>query len=566
MSRNEDHYQSLSCGCAKSYIAHMGHRNTICTHQMLHLEAEPGYSQLHPDHYILQGHILDYASQNIHLALSASGNAAYLDCHQFLDHPNGSIYHGNQYSNTQNCHPVPNLDVGAVAWTNIYSHCTLPSSSSVRQNIGSANQPPPFINHQAIGINVDEYGRSNHFSQSVRGFYKRKNAEAIRGNFYRANASASSNLSSISLSQNSRQTHWEEPYGSGVNMLDSTTSNSSDYQFNRTLPSMEGSVRSVRNRSSSFSIQPEFAFEHHFNYLLPGNYMGQSYHPASNAWVAQAANNIPNGGSSNWNYTYTMPNLHGRSVSLGAVEMANMSDQGYQQISSSLCLASLPYFQQHPQPIQNMQIQSHSHHARILAPPYQHLLSNMHPSDPNSSSNYLLSGSRFLFFPSNAEQVYRPSRQLVQATPEVSHENVRILTSEDPGFVELSGVFGARNIVDENHDMRLDIDGMSYEELLALEEQIGDVNTGLTEEFILKNLKTIIHGPQTSSLPNQSHIFAPENEACIICQVEYDEKERIGILDCGHNYHADCIKQWLLVKNLCPICKASALTMERKDK
>lgn len=110
--------------------------------------------------------------------------------------------------------------------------------------------------------------------------------------------------------------------------------------------------------------------------------------------------------------------------------MANMSDQGYQEISSSLCFASLPYFQQHPQPVQSMQIQSHSHHARILAPPYQHLLSSMQPNNPNSSSNSLLSGSRFLFFPSNAEQVYRPSWQLVQATPEVSHENIRILTSE----------------------------------------------------------------------------------------------------------------------------------------
>ncbi|KAG1346808.1 putative E3 ubiquitin-protein ligase ZFP1 [Cocos nucifera] len=524
---------------------------------MLDLEAEPGYSQLHPDHCILQGNILDYASQNIHLALSASGNAADLDCHQFLDHPHGSIYHGNQYGNTQNCHPVPNLDVGAVAWTNFYGHCIFPSSSPAPQNIGSANQLPPFINHQAIGISVDEYGRSNHFSQSVRGSCKRKNTEAIRGNFYHANGSASSNLSLISLSQNPRQTHWEEPYGFAVNMLDPSTSNSSEYQVNRTLPSMEGSIRSVRNRSSSFSIQPEFASEHHFNYLLPGNYMGQSYHPASNAWVAQAGNNISNGGSSNCNYTYTMPNLHGRSVSLGAVEMANMGGQGYQEISSNLCLASLPYFQQRPQPVQNMQIQSHSHHARILAAPYQHMLSNMHPNNPNST-NSLLSGSRFLFFPSNAEQVYRPSWQLVQATPEVSYEN-------DPGFAELSGVFGARNIVDEHHDMRLDIDGMSYEELLALEEQIGDVNTGLTEEFILKNLKTIIHGPQMSLLPNQSHKFAPENEACIICQVEYDGKERIGILDCGHNYHADCIKQWLLVKNLCPICKASALTTKRKD-
>ncbi|XP_038982125.1 probable E3 ubiquitin-protein ligase ZFP1 [Phoenix dactylifera] len=342
----------------------MGQRNTLCTHQMLDLEAEPGYSRLHPDHCILQGNIHDYPGQNI---------------------PSGTVR---------------------------FRKCS-------RSYIGSANQLPHFIDRQTIGIRGDEYGRS-------------------------------------------------------------------------------------------------------------------------------------------------------RSVSFGAVEMANMSDQGWQEISSSLHPASLPYFQQHPQPVQNMQIQSHSHHTRILAPPYQHLLSNMHPNNPNPSNNSLLSGSRFLFFPSNAEQ--RPGIPNTRSfLPRIKHSPWRGgglvggCYAGDPDFVEPHGLFGESNIVDEHHDMRLDIDGMSYEELLALEEQIGDVNTGLTEEFILKNLKTIIHGPQMSSLPNQTHKFAPENEACIICQVEYDEKERIGILDCGHSYHAGCIRQWLSVKNLCPICKASALTRDRKD-
>ncbi|XP_017699806.2 probable E3 ubiquitin-protein ligase ZFP1 isoform X2 [Phoenix dactylifera] len=487
----------------------MGQRNTMCTHQMVDLESEPGYSDLHPDRCILQGNILDYPSQNIHPSLSASGNVAGLDCHQFIDHPNRSIYYVNQYNNTQSRHPGPNLDVGVAAHTSFYHPCILPSFSTVPRNTASANHLPPFINHQASGISVDEHSRSNHFSQSVRGSCKRKNTEAIPGNFYHANGSASSSLSSTYLSQNSGETHWKEPYRSG-------------------------------------------------------NHMGQSFHPASNAWVAHVGNNISDGGCSSWNYSYTMPGLHGRSVSSEAVEMANMSMQGYQEISSSLHPASLPYFQQHPQPAQNMQVQSHSH-TRILARPYHHPLSHLQPNNPNPSNNSLHSGSRFPFFPSNAEPIYRPSGQLAQATPVVSHENERILASEGPAFEELSGFFGARNIIDDHRDMQLDIDGMSYEELLALEEQIGDVNTGLTDELILKNLKTAMHVPQMSSLPNQSLRFAPENDACVICQVGYEEKESVGILDCGHNYHAECIKQWLLVKNLCPICKASALTADKID-
>ncbi|CAI9262273.1 unnamed protein product [Lactuca saligna] len=38
--------------------------------------------------------------------------------------------------------------------------------------------------------------------------------------------------------------------------------------------------------------------------------------------------------------------------------------------------------------------------------------------------------------------------------------------------------------VDHHRDMRMDIDHMSYEELLALGEQIGNAGSGLSEDFI----------------------------------------------------------------------------------
>jgi hypothetical protein len=41
-------------------------------------------------------------------------------------------------------------------------------------------------------------------------------------------------------------------------------------------------------------------------------------------------------------------------------------------------------------------------------------------------------------------------------------------------------------------------------------------------------------------------------------QEDYKFKDSIGKLKCGHDYHADCIKKWLQVKNACPVCKASA--------
>ncbi|GFY84555.1 hypothetical protein Acr_03g0013290 [Actinidia rufa] len=46
---------------------------------------------------------------------------------------------------------------------------------------------------------------------------------------------------------------------------------------------------------------------------------------------------------------------------------------------------------------------------------------------------------------------------------------------------------------------------------------------------------------------------------------EYANEEEIGTLKkCGHNYHANCIREWLLMKNTCPICKVPALTDHSK--
>ena len=47
------------------------------------------------------------------------------------------------------------------------------------------------------------------------------------------------------------------------------------------------------------------------------------------------------------------------------------------------------------------------------------------------------------------------------------------------------------------------------------------------------------------------------NTGCWL-QEDYKFKDSIGKLKCGHDYHADCIKKWLQVKNACAVCKASA--------
>ncbi|CAA7409816.1 unnamed protein product [Spirodela intermedia] len=103
---------------------------------------------------------------------------------------------------------------------------------------------------------------------------------------------------------------------------------------------------------------------------------------------------------------------------------------------------------------------------------------------------------------------------------------------------------------DRHQDMRLDIDNMSYEELLALEERIGNVSTGLGEDTVHKNLK---QRKYVSSAARKA-------ESCCICQEDYADGEDLGLLACGHDFHASCVGRWLVQKNVCPICKETALS------
>ncbi|TVT98269.1 hypothetical protein EJB05_56436, partial [Eragrostis curvula] len=106
-----------------------------------------------------------------------------------------------------------------------------------------------------------------------------------------------------------------------------------------------------------------------------------------------------------------------------------------------------------------------------------------------------------------------------------------------------------RNVVDQIRQGR----NARLEELLALGERIGYVNTGLTEEKIMTSLK------QRKYVCIELEEPPTVVEPCCICQEDYVEGEDMGRLDCGHDFHTTCIKQWLVIKNLCPVCKKTAL-------
>ncbi|KAF3560635.1 hypothetical protein DY000_02013237 [Brassica cretica] len=137
-----------------------------------------------------------------------------------------------------------------------------------------------------------------------------------------------------------------------------------------------------------------------------------------------------------------------------------------------------------------------------------------------------------------------------------AHHSFRALAAASRGRSSRLTVSQMQNILDvmrrdPNHNLRL-------EELLALEERIGDVCTGVNEETISNRLKQRKFKSSTKS--------PQDAEPCCICQEEYSEGEDMGTLECGHDFHSQCIKEWLKQKNLCPICKTTGLNTAKRRK
>jgi hypothetical protein len=140
-------------------------------------------------------------------------------------------------------------------------------------------------------------------------------------------------------------------------------------------------------------------------------------------------------------------------------------------------------------------------------------------------------------------------------TPIERFHSVAGMVNSGPEFVMVgdhSQIYdGTRPSHDQYREMRLDVDSMSYEELVALGERIGDVSTGVSEDVMPNCLVDKIYC--STHQKNQE-------EKCAICLEEYEGGEEIGeVKNCGHEFHGGCIKKWLLMKNVCPICKTAAL-------
>ncbi|CAA0404664.1 unnamed protein product [Arabidopsis thaliana] len=179
------------------------------------------------------------------------------------------------------------------------------------------------------------------------------------------------------------------------------------------------------------------------------------------------------------------------------------------------------------------------------------LRSLMMPGSPSEAghSRSLMNRDTFRRYNMNGVAEVLLALERIEQDEELTYEQLAVL--ETNLFLN-----GMSSFHDQHRDMRLDIDNMSYEELLALEEKMGTVSTALSEEALLKSLKSSIYRPNDES--DDICLNKDDDVKCSICQEEYVDGDEVGTLPCQHKYHVSCAQQWLRMKNWCPICKTSA--------
>lgn len=92
----------------------------------------------------------------------------------------------------------------------------------------------------------------------------------------------------------------------------------------------------------------------------------------------------------------------------------------------------------------------------------------------------------------------------------------------------------------------VDVSQMSYDALLDLEQALGRGGPEISVDARL-----------IAALPQRE--AALKTGCCVICQELMEKDEDVRVLPCGHEYHFECIAQWIPQSNTCCVCHSMAV-------
>ncbi|KAM6059733.1 E3 ubiquitin-protein ligase Arkadia isoform 4-T5 [Theristicus caerulescens] len=105
----------------------------------------------------------------------------------------------------------------------------------------------------------------------------------------------------------------------------------------------------------------------------------------------------------------------------------------------------------------------------------------------------------------------------------------------------------------------------NFEELIHLEERLGNVNRGATQGTIERCTYPHKYKKVTTDWFSQRKLHCKQDgeegteedteEKCTICLSILEEGEDVRRLPCMHLFHQVCVDQWLITNKKCPICR-----------
>lgn len=144
--------------------------------------------------------------------------------------------------------------------------------------------------------------------------------------------------------------------------------------------------------------------------------------------------------------------------------------------------------------------------------------------------------------------LYDNDEALARALQEVEDREATAQMMALAGIHEFEGEDEGESNDSQDAWQDVDPDNMSYEELVALGEAVGTHSRGLNPDVI-------------AALPYSKYVqddgaSGSTSDPCVICRLDYEDGDFLSTLPCKHHYHADCIKNWLQINKICPVCSA----------
>ncbi|KAL7538165.1 hypothetical protein ACHAXR_008338 [Thalassiosira sp. AJA248-18] len=136
---------------------------------------------------------------------------------------------------------------------------------------------------------------------------------------------------------------------------------------------------------------------------------------------------------------------------------------------------------------------------------------------------------------------------------EYLRENADQFSSEDLAALQAAMADEDPEGDDEEEDNSQE---MSYDALLRLGEQIGDVKEerwAMVAHEKINQLPTLRFVPSMAEGKEENHTEVK----CQVCQFPYEEGDVLRRLPCQHCFHKDCVDSWLGTKDTCALCRKS---------